>query len=73
MHDYSSLKENFGRKRNTMEETVGPATMTYYQAISTKLAFNDYLMKKLNEQMNRWMNECKQTGYKILKMQQNCL
>lgn len=56
-----------------MEETVGPATMTYYQAISTKLAFNDYLMKKLNEQMNRWMNECKQTGYKILKMQQNCL
>lgn len=45
MHNYSFLKENFTRKHETMEETVGPTTLTSYQGISTKLVFNDYLMK----------------------------
>lgn len=54
MHNYSSLKDNLGRKHNArLKKIVGPATLKYYQGISTKLYFNDYLMKKINEQINR--------------------
>lgn len=63
MHSYSSLKDNLDRKHNArLKKIVGPATLKYYQSISTKLDFNDYFMKKINEQINRWMNECKQAN-----------
>lgn len=56
MHSYSTLKENFSRKHNArLTKTVGPATLKYYQRISTKLAFNDYLMKK--KSMNKLIDE----------------
>lgn len=47
MHSYSSLKDNLDRKHNArLKKIVGPATLKYYQSISTKLDFNDYFMKK---------------------------